>query len=153
MGLNYTHADGSLDLSNSNITGLNYAYNSHNVSIANGVVAEHADWKTNSVGVQAILDKKILILTPYIGASANYNTGTINNSITSTGNPVLDGNTDTSTTLSAIGASSAKANKWDMRGLAGFEVTILPFVKLGLQGEYAGNKNMAGALGLRIQFR
>ena len=104
-------------------------------------------------GVQAVLDKKILILTPYIGASANYNTGTINNSITSTGNPVLDNNTDTSTTLSAIGTSSAKANKWDMRGLAGLEVTILPFVKLGLQGEYAGNKNMAGALGLRIQFR
>jgi hypothetical protein len=83
----------------------------------------------------------------------NHNSGNINNSITSTGNPALDGNVDTTTTLSAIGSSTDTANKWDNRLLAGFELSLLPFVKLGLQGEYAGNKNMAGALGLRIQFR
>ena len=155
VGLNYTHADGSLDFTNSNVSpgSYNIPGTSHNVSVANGVVAEHADWKTNSVGLQAILDKKILIIRPYIGASVNHNSGNINNSITSTGNPALDGNVDTTTTLSAIGSSTDTANKWDSRLLAGFELSILPFVKLGFQGEYAGNKNMAGALGLRAQFR
>jgi len=41
----------------------------------------------------------------------------------------------------------------DLRGLAGIEFTIFPFVRLGLGGEYAGSKDVAGSAGLRIQFR
>jgi len=155
FGLNYTHADGSLDLTSSNV-GLNSYTTSdgHSIAVSNAVVAEHSDWKTNSVGIQAILDKKILIITPYIGAAVNHNSGNINNSITTSGTASdtadLPGVTQS---LSAIGSSTDAANKWDIRGLAGFELTILPFVRLGVGGEYAGAKNVAGNVGLRIQFR
>jgi hypothetical protein len=152
VGLNYTHADGSLDMTNS-YDSPTTTISGHTATVTGGQTTEHADWKTNSVGVQAILDKKILFITPYIGASANHNSGNINNSITTTGIPVVDGVAYPSMPLSVTGTSTDAANKWDVRGLAGIEFTILPFVKLGLQGEYAGNKNMAGALGLRIQFR
>jgi hypothetical protein len=153
VGLNYTHADGSLDMTNSDVSGLSYTSGIHTVSVTNGVVTEHAGWKTNSVGLQAILDKKIFIITPYIGASVNHNSGDINNSITSSGIPTLDGVADPTNPLSATGSSTSSANKWDNRLLAGFELSILPFVKLGVGGEYAGSKNVAGDVGLRIQFR
>jgi len=149
VGLNYTHADGSLDVTNT-YDALPQTISGQSVAISNGLTTEHADWKTNSVGLQAILDKKIFIITPYIGASVNRNSGNINNSMTTTGRASALG---ISQDFSAPGASTDSANKWDVRALAGFELSILPFVKLGLQGEYAGNRNMAGALGLRIQFR
>ena len=152
VGLSYTHADGSLDITNS-YNSLSTTYQGHTVSVTGGESTEHADWNTNSVGLQAILDKKILFLTPYVGASVNHNSGNINNSITTTGTPVVDGTPDPTDTVSAVGSSSDSANKWDLRGLAGLEFTILPFIKLGLGGEFAGAKNVAGSLGLRVQFR
>jgi len=152
LGLNYTHADGSLDLNNT-YNSLTFHDGSGNTAqVNNGMTNEHADWNTNSVGLQAILDKQILFITPYVGASANYNTGNINNSITTTGTPVVNGTT-TGDTLSATGSSTDKANKWDVRALLGVEFSVLPFMKLGLGGEFAGSKNVAGDLGLRIQFR
>jgi len=83
----------------------------------------------------------------------NRNSGHIDNSITATGtasDPNIPGVTQD---LSATGSSTASVNPWDVRGLAGLEFTILPFIKLGLGGEYAGSKNVAGSLGLRVQFR
>jgi hypothetical protein len=152
VGLNYTHADGSLDITNTyDSQSLAVNGGAQTVALTNGLTTEHADWKTNSVGLQAILEKKILIITPYIGASVNRNSGDIHNSITTTGVASVTGFDDEN--LTAVGTSTEKANKWDVRALAGFELSILPFVKLGLQGEYAGSKNVAGALGLRVQFR
>jgi len=152
LGLNYTHASGSLDLNNT-YNSLTYTDSQGNTaSVNDGMTHEHADWDTNSVGLQAILDKKILFITPYIGASVNRNSGTINNSITTTGTPTIDG-TPTSDVLTATGSSSADANKWDNRLLAGIEFTPLPFFRLGIGGEYAGSKNEAGSLSLRFQFR
>ena len=155
MGLNYTHATGSADLTNT-YDSLQTTVNGHTVSVTDGMTAEHADWKTDSIGLQAILDKKILFMTPYIGASINRNSGHINNSITTTGTPVIDGSVDSdpADALNATGTARDDANKWDVRGLVGLEFSILPFVRLGLQGEYAGSKSQAAAaLGLRIQFR
>jgi hypothetical protein len=120
----------------------------------NGTASEHADWTTNSYGVQAILNKKILIFNPYVGASANYNTGNITNSITANGTAVIT-NPDGSTTTQGVnvgGSGASSANPWDLRALFGIDLTIFPFVRLGLGGEYAGSKNLAGNFGLRIQF-
>ena len=47
--------------------------------------AERTDWTTNSVGLQAIMNKKILIINPYIGASVNHNSGTVKSSINNVG--------------------------------------------------------------------
>jgi len=159
LGLSYTHADGSVDIANTydslHATVDDNNGNPHDVSISDGRTTEHADWKTNSVGLQAIIDKKILFITPYLGASVNRNSGHVNNSIVTSGTPVVDGTTDTdpNDALLGTGSSRANANKWDVRALAGVEFSILPFLRLGLQGEYAGSKNEAAALGLRFQFR
>lgn len=152
LGLNFTHADGFLDLNNT-YNSLTYTDGSGNTAqINNGMTNEHAQWKTNSFGLQAIVDKQILFLTPYIGASVNRNSGNISNAITTTGTPTING-VSTGDTLTATGSSIDPANKWDVRGLLGIEFSILPFVRLGLGGEYAGSKNVAGDIGLRIQFR
>jgi hypothetical protein len=158
LGLNYTHADGSLDITNTydsvQTTVDDNNGNPHTVAVNDGMTTEHSDWKTNSIGLQAILDKQILFITPYIGASLNRNSGHVNNSMTTTGTPIVDGSTDAdpADALSAMGTSTDYVNKWDARALLGIEFSILPFVKLGLQGEYAGTKNEAAALGLRVQF-
>jgi len=153
LGLNYTHADGSLDLSNT-YNSLTYTDSQNNTAqVNNGITKEHADWKTNSVGLQAILDKQIFFITPYIGGAVNRNSGDINNSITTTGTPTINGVEDAADPLSATGSSTDKANKWDVRALAGLEFNFLPFMKLGIGGEFAGSKNVAGSVGLRIQFR
>lgn len=152
VGLSYTHADGSIDITNT-YDSLSTTINGHTASINNGMTTDRAEWKTNSLGLQAIVDKKILFVTPYLGASVNHHTGDIHNSITTTGTPVVDGIEDPTQPVSAVGLASAKAKKWDLRALLGFEFSILPFTKLGLHGEFAGSKNIAGGLGLRIQFR
>jgi hypothetical protein len=159
VGLNYTHADGSVDVTNTydslQTTVVDNNGGSHTVAVTNGQTAEHADWKTNSIGLQAILDKKIVFVTPYIGASINRNSGHVSNSILTTGTPVIDGTTDNdpNDALNGNGSSRSNVNKWDARALIGVEFSILPFLRLGLQGEYAGSKNQAAALGLRFQFR
>lgn len=152
LGLNYTHATGSFDITNTYNSNTE-TINGQTASIQNGATDEHADWNTNSIGAQLILDKKILFITPYIGASTNRNGGTINDSLTTSGVPVIDGTADPSQALSVTGASSADANRWDNRLLAGIEFTPLPFFRLGIGGEYAGSRNVAGSLGLRFQFR
>ncbi len=150
LGLNYTHAKGSVDITNSFDSQTYTTSDAHTAKIRNGQTALHGDWKTDSVGLQAVLDKQIFFITPYIGASINRNSGDINNSITTTGTAEIDGTAGNA--LNATGLSSSKANKWDTRALLGVEFNILPFVKFGIHGEYAGNRNVAGALGLRFQF-
>ena len=68
------------------MTRIQTTVNGQTASISNGMTHDHADWKTNSVGLQAILDKQILFITPYIGASVNRNSGDINNSPHDDGN-------------------------------------------------------------------
>src|SRR5579871_6588136 len=51
VGINYTHADGSLDITNT-YNSLTYTDGTGNTaSLNNGMTTEHADWKTNSVGL------------------------------------------------------------------------------------------------------
>jgi hypothetical protein len=154
LAVNYTHANGSLDTTSPleavgtatvDVSGTPTSYT------FSGTGSNHADWQTNSYGVQAILDKQILFFTPYIGASANYNTGKINTNLTTTGLVTISGFSPSQETAS--GSANADANQWDCRALLGAEFTFLPFMKLGIGGEYAGNKNMAASLGLRFQFR
>jgi hypothetical protein len=159
LGLNYTHAKGHINVttpytataSDVVVGGLTYTPS------FSATGNERTDWKTDSVGVQAILNKKVLILNPYIGASANHNSGTVSSSINNVGNLIL---TDPShilptqtKSLTAGGSASSSPNKWDLRGLAGMEITILPFIKLSLQGEVASQNRLGAAVGLRAQFR
>jgi hypothetical protein len=157
MGLNYTHAKGHIDVDTP------YTANMGNVLVGgqtytpsfNATGNERTDWDTNSVGVQAILNKKILILNPYIGAAANHNSGTVSSSINNVGNLILTepGLPTLTQALTAGGSASASPDNWDLRALAGLEITILPFVKLGINGELANEGRYGGDIGLRIQFR
>lgn len=153
VGANYTHIDGSFDIS-SPFTGTNT--DGGTTTTLDGTGTGHSDWTMNSYGLQAILNKKVAFINPYVGASVNRNAGTVNSSIRTTGT-VTQGafppqDIDTVAGGPVIGSASSKANKWDLRGLLGIEFSILPFVRLGLGGEYAGTKNVAGSLGLRVQF-
>jgi len=150
VGINYTHASGSVDVTDK-FNSLPYSFSGNSAVLNNATAVNNASWSTNSYGVQAILDKQIFFITPYIGASANVNSGHVNDSILAMGTPTIDGTT--SSNISATGASSAAANPWDIRALAGIELNPLPFIHLGIGGEYAGDKNLAGSLGLRVQFR
>src|SRR6185437_10598025 len=91
VGLNYTHVDGSFDLTQPYQAngGTTVQGSSSYATTFDGSGVGHSDWKLNSFGVQAILNKKILFLNPYIGASANRNSGTLNTSITTAGNVTL----------------------------------------------------------------
>jgi len=158
IGASFTRASGSIDAttpytSNSQTTANGTTYNSTLNATGNG----HSEWDTKSLGFQAILNKKILFINPYVGASANRNFGSVSTAITTTGTETITNASnpaDTSSqSFSTLGSGSADANKWDIRALAGIEFSLLPFMRLGLHGEYAGSKNVAGALGLRVQFR
>jgi hypothetical protein len=158
LGLNYTHAKGHIDVDTPyTVTGGNTVTvgpNTYTPSF-NATGNERTDWNTNSVGVQAIVNKKILILNPYIGAAANHNSGTVSSSINNVGNLILTepGLPTLTQALTAGGSASASPDNWDLRALAGLEITILPFVKLGINGELANEGRYGGDIGLRIQFR
>lgn len=159
LGLNYTHAKGHIDVDTPyNTTASNVTVGGQTFTPSfNATGDERTDWDTNSVGAQLILNKKILILNPYIGVSANHNSGSITSSINNVGNLTLtdpNGILPTQTqALSAGGGASGSPNNWDLRGLAGIEISILPFVKLGIEGEVANEDRLAGSIGLRAQFR
>lgn len=155
VGLNYTHAKGHITAStpytaNTSVTINNQVY----TPTLSATGTERTDWKTDSVGLQAILNKKILILNPYLGASANHNSGTVSSSINNVGtvtltDPVLG---TASQAVTAGGGASSSPNKWDVRGLAGLEISILPFLKLGIHGEVASRNRLGAAIGLRVHF-
>jgi|GEM_PF-1583514 len=158
LGFNYTHADGEIDWTtpfkyNNQITESGHTYDTS--SDATSVTT--SKWKTNSVGLQALLHKKLLFITPYIGASANHNSGHIDSSIRNAGTVTLtDPNNSANSATQAFdqtGTATSPAEKWDVRGLAGLEFSILPFMRLGLNGDFAGNRKVGGSLNLRLQFR
>jgi len=156
MGLNYTHAKGHITASTPYKADTNVTINNHVYTpTLDATGTERTDWKTDSVGIQAILNKKILILNPYIGASANHNSGTVNSSINNAGTVTLSDPFlgTASQAVTAGGSASSSPNRWDVRGLAGLEITILPFIKLGIQGEVASQNRLGAAVGLRAQFR
>ncbi len=147
LGLNFTHAKGHIAATT--------PYNSLGVSGVtfnpDAIGAARTDWNTKSVGAQLLLNKQILFINPYIGVSANKNFGTVGTSITNSGTFTVSSVTGS---LDGTGGSaSVTPNAWDVRGLAGLEFTILPFVKLGLGAEVASQNNVAASLGLRVQFR
>ncbi|SRR5258708_4082083 len=157
MGLNYTHANGHISATTPYTANTTYIAPSGQTytPTLNATGSERTDWKTDSVGAQVLLNKKILFVNPYIGASANYNTGSVDTTITNSGtvtltDPVLG---TASQAVSAGGSASGKPVMWDLRGLLGLEFTFLPFCKLGIGGEIANQNRFAGTIGLRIQFR
>jgi hypothetical protein len=159
VGVNYTHADGDITVtspfqSNAGPTYENAGKTFTTAYDATGV--NRSEWKTDSYGVQAIVNKQIAFINPYVGASVNRNTGDIDSSLTTAGTVTIteQGTSNTvSETETVVGSSHDDPNKWDIRALAGIEFSLLPFLRLGIHGEYAGSKNVGGGLGLRFQFR
>lgn len=158
LGLNFTRAGGSIDVtepysSQSQVTANNVTYN----AAFSATGKTRSEWDVKSLGLQAVLNKQVLFLNPYLGASANRNFGSLSASLTTAGTGTItkagDPSDASSQSFSTVGAASSGPNKWDIRALAGVEFTFLPFLKLGLHGEYAGAKNASGAVGLRFQFR
>jgi hypothetical protein len=151
VGLNYTHADGEISVTTP------YDYNTTvHIGVTDYTTTSNSDstltskWKTNSVGAQALLHKKILFMTPYLGASANHNSGHIDTDVTTTGSIALNGTSKDIGTLT--GSANAAAEKWDVRGLAGIEFAFLPFMRLGIGLDYAGSRKIGASLGLRVHF-
>jgi len=157
LGLSYTHAQGDITATSqyteSTVGTVSTGGNTYTTDlVATGT--NTMEWDTNSWGLSAILNKKILFFNPYLGASATRNFGSVTNSLTNAGTVTLTNAGDSvARPYSETGAASRDANKWDVRALLGAEFSILPFLKLGLHGEYAGSKNIAGLIGLRGQFR
>jgi hypothetical protein len=144
-GLNFTQAKGHL------IAASPYTVNAGNgVTFTDAVGTARTDWNTKSVGVQLIANKQILFLNPYIGAAANKNFGKVSSSISNSGTIDFNGN---SASLAGTGGSSeVTPNDVDLRGMLGIEFTIMPLLKLGIGAEIANHNNVAGNIGLRVQF-
>lgn len=149
LGLNYTHAKGHIMVSTPYTPEVG-----SQVTLSDARGTGRSDWDTNSVGVQAVLNKKIAFVNPYIGASVNKNFGDVDTSIINTGSvTAVGGNPIAPESIDTIGTGHADVKSVDLRGLAGVEFSLLPFVRLGIGGEIASQGNLTGNLGLRIQFR
>jgi hypothetical protein len=146
LGASFTHAKGHIS-GTTNPSSLNTS----NVTFGTDALSTtRTDWNSKSAGLQALMNKKILFMNPYIGASANKNWGTMDTSNSNTGSFTV---LATPGSLNGTGAnSSEKINSWDTRGLFGIEFTCLPFLKMNLGGEYGSEGNLAGNFGLRVQF-
>jgi hypothetical protein len=157
LGLNYTHSDGEIDWTTpfSFNKPVSFNGNTYNASSSNAATDTTSKWQTNSVGLQALLHKKLLFLTPYVGGSVNRNDGHINSSIQTAGDLILtqNGNPPQTETLDETGSANSAVEKWDVRALAGVEFSILPFFRLGLNGDFAGSRKVGASLDLRFQFR
>jgi hypothetical protein len=156
VGLNFTRASGSIDLRG----GLDSIQTTHRFGVTDymttldAIGTAHTKWDVNSWGLQAVMNKQILFMNPYLGASVNRNFGTVSTSFTTDGTlEIADGiNPSYQNTATRTGVGSADVNPWDLRAMLGIEFSVLPFLRLGIHGEYAGSKNIAGGLGLRAQF-
>lgn len=160
LGVSYTHADGDVTATSpySAKSGTTVSNGGNNYSTSlNATGTNTMEWDTNSWGAQILMNKQLLFFNPYIGASATRNFGSISNRLGTAGNVTLTNVANSADTFtqafSTSGSASRDPNKWDIRALVGAELGFLPFMKLGLHGEYAGSKNIGGSLGLRIQFR
>lgn len=155
VGLNYTRAKGHISATTpydpAAGTGVTLAGTN---GTGDAIGAARSDWDTQSVGAQVILNKKILIVNPYIGASVNKNFGDVDTTITNTGSVTAVNNIAIpAQNFATVGSATEKADDVDLRGLIGLELSVLPFTKLAIQGEFANQGKMAGGIGLRIQFR
>jgi hypothetical protein len=147
VGLNYTHSSGEISATTPytpNIGDVTFSADTKGTMVS--------EWETDSVGIQAILNKKILFINPYLGASVNKNFGDVETTITNTGTATYVPAPATQT-FSSVGSAKESVDGTDLRALFGMEFSILPFLKLGLHGEYANQNKLAGSLGLRFQFR
>ncbi len=155
LGLNYTRAKGHITATTP------YDPNvGSNVTLAGptgtgeAVGTARSDWDTQSIGAQIILNKKILILNPYVGASVNKNFGDVETTITNAGSiTAVNGIPIAPQSFTTVGSATEKADDVDIRGLLGLEIGFLPFTKLTIQGEFANQGKLAGGIGLRVQFR
>ncbi len=159
LGINYTHADGQIDFTTpydykAQIVENGTTYNTNSQANTRAV----SKWKTDSVGLQALMHKKIAFFNPYLGASVNRNSGDVDTAITTTGNLTITDASNAANTLTQdigtlSGTGTAAAEKWDVRGLLGAEFSFLPFMRLGLGLDFAGSRKIGASLGLRVQFR
>jgi hypothetical protein len=159
MGLSYTHskADISWRSPYSSNLGTTVVGTNNYSSTLSATGTDVMEWETDSLGLQAIVNKQIAFFNPYVGASVNHNSGSVNNTLTSAGTVTLTNTANSadtrSETFTTSGAASADVKEWNVRALLGAEFSLLPFLRLGVHGEYAGSDALAGALGLRFQFR
>lgn len=158
LGLSYMHADGDVKWSSP----LSYrgqvvvGGNTFNTS-SSGTGSAKSEWKTDSIGLEALLHKKLAIFTPYIGARVTHNNGTVDTAVTTAGNlTLIDPSNSSNTRTQAVnetGAAASKVQEWQTHAMVGTEITILPFMRFGLHGDFAGDGKVGAALDLRFQFR
>jgi hypothetical protein len=156
LGLSYTHSDGEFmattPYSEKGAATVAQGGNTYTADLV-GTGRQKLEWDTNSIGAQLVVNKKVAFINPWVGVSVNHNSGSVSNTLTTVGTVTLTGPSTVSDTLTSEGTASRDPHEWDTRAMAGIEFSLLPFVKLGINGEYAGNRNLAGGIGLRAQFR
>jgi len=112
------------------------------------------DWTMQSIGIKLIANKSIAFFSPFVGAGLNINMGVLNSNIGIEGDvtlkdiPPLTGSATGKSGL--IGTASKSPNGLDFRLIAGFELGLIPFSKLGLGFEWGGEVYSITA-GLKIQ--
>jgi hypothetical protein len=143
LGVNYTHAKGHITAATP------YSTTVSGVSFNDLVGTTRTDWNTNSAGLQLLANKKVLFMNPYVGLGANKYWGDMDTSVTNVGSVTYAGNT---AAVNTNGTTTSKLSSGDMRALLGIEFSFLPFMRLNIGGEIATQNNMAGNIGLRVQF-
>lgn len=151
LGLSYTHANGSIQTETPYDEVPGTTVSGNNITLTNAKGTGNIDWKTDSIGLHALVSKKFLIVTPSVGASIHHHNGGASTSIRTTGT-VNDTTAATSQSFDVTGSGAGDAREWESRLTAGLEFSFLPFTRLGLNLEYAGSKNIAAGIGFRAQF-
>lgn len=113
-----------------------------------------SDWNIRSLGLQAVLSKNFIVVTPFLGVGVYKNMGKVNSSIETGGNIKLESTVPPASLenpLSLTGKGDKKPKDTNVRFLAGLELNIT-LLKIGLSANY-GDGTYAVNSALRIQFR
>ena len=139
LSLTYDIASGKIDSSQTyaETTSETYSGISYTQAIDSKTTGE-IKWSTQSIGAKAIVSKKFLFITPYLGIGINKNSGSVDTSITTTGTLTLTPpvGSPESQSISITGSGSDTAGDSYVRYIGGFDINILA-LRLNLNGELA----------------
>ncbi len=129
-------------------SGIIYGDNSYTQTITS-TTTWRSDWDIKSLGLQAVLSKNFIAVTPFIGVGLYKNMGKVNTAIETGGNITLSGIPTADLSLAGKGDKAPKDT--NIRYMAGLEMNIT-LLKLGLSADYSDGMYAGNAV-VRIQFR
>ncbi|MFH1258794.1 MAG: DUF6588 family protein [Elusimicrobiota bacterium] len=128
--------------------GIIYGENTYTQTI-NSTTTWRSDWDIKSLGLQAVLSKNFIVVTPFVGVGFYKNMGKVNTAIRTEGNIALTGIPTDPLSLEGKGDKAPKDT--NLRYMAGLEMNIT-LLKLGISADYSDGMYAGNAV-VRIQFR